>query len=74
MSYMWMEGWIKPKKALRRTVLIPVRLEVEAVKKLDMLAIKENKYRSELIREGMKDLIKKYEFYEKNPRIDRRDD
>ena len=54
------------KKRLNRTSMIPVRLDGELVKGLDIIALKNNKYRSELIREAVKDLITKYDFFSRD--------
>ncbi len=59
------------KKKLYRTQLVPVRIEHALVHRLDILAITHSKYRSELIREGISDLIKKYDALEKSKSVGR---
>ena len=58
-----------PKKKLQRTQMIPVRLERYMIQGLDIIAIKQNKYRSELIREAIVDLIQKYDAFEISKKV-----
>lgn len=52
------------KRRIRDKIMIPVRLERDVVKEIDIIALKTNKYRSEIIREALQDLVKKYGFFE----------
>ena len=45
--------------------MVPLRIEPDLVKKLHILALKRNLYRSELIREAIRDLILKYDALDK---------
>ena len=52
------------KRRLRDKIMVPVCLERDVVKELDIIALKTNKYRSEIIREALTDVVKKYGFFE----------
>ena len=58
-----------PKKKLQRTQMVPIRLERYMIQGLDIIAIKQNKYRSELIREAIVDLIQKYDAFEISKKV-----
>ncbi len=53
------------RKLIKKRTLVPVRIEPDLLKSLDVIGIKQNLYRSELIREAIRDLIIKYEALEK---------
>ena len=47
------------RKLNRKGTMIPVRLEAQLVKELDLYAIKNDMYRSEVIREAIKQYLNK---------------
>ncbi len=52
------------KRRIRDKIMVPVRLERDLVKELDIIALKTNKFRSEIIREALADAVKKHGFFE----------
>lgn len=52
------------KRKLRDKILVPVRIDRELVKELDIIALKTNRYRSEIIREAITEAVKRYHFLE----------
>ena len=54
------------KKKLHRTQMVPIRLEHELIHQLDILAITQNKYRSELIRDAIRELVTKHAALDKS--------
>ena len=52
------------KRRIRDKVMVPVRLEKDLVREIDIIALKTNQYRSEVIREALHDAVRKHGFFE----------
>jgi metal-responsive CopG/Arc/MetJ family transcriptional regulator len=47
------------RRIMRKSVMVPVRMDLELLKEIDIIAMRRNAYRSELIREALRDLVRK---------------
>jgi len=54
------------KRRFSRKQMVPIRLDHHLVRELDILALKQSRYRSELIREALNDFIRKEKTLEKS--------
>ena len=50
------------RRVIKRSAMVPVRIQEDMLKELDIIAMRQNRYRSELIREAIKDFLKKSKF------------
>jgi len=46
-------------RIMKRSVMVPVRIDEDLLREVDVIALRRKKYRSELIREALRDLVKK---------------